>query len=132
MKKNKLIELLNNIKGNPDIYLWNGMVGEFVDIGEILPNYLVKMRWEYYLNCCKMEYIKDKKMTFEEYESFQFSDEEIARFKIHYKNDQPWESNPFVDLDDVKKKRYHVKNIYGIDSKRAGKTFFDRQGKIEY
>lgn len=32
MKKDKLIELLSQIKGNPDIYLWNGFVGDYVDV----------------------------------------------------------------------------------------------------
>ena len=32
MKKNDLIELLNGIKGNPDIVLWNGMVGDYMHI----------------------------------------------------------------------------------------------------
>lgn len=32
MKKNKLIELLQSIEGNPDIVLWNGYVQDYNDI----------------------------------------------------------------------------------------------------
>lgn len=32
MRKSKLIALLNAVKGNPEVYLWNGFVEDFVDI----------------------------------------------------------------------------------------------------
>ena len=32
MKKNKLIELLQAIKGNPDVYLWNGHAEDWQNI----------------------------------------------------------------------------------------------------
>lgn len=43
MRKNKLIELLNSIPGNPDIVIWNGFVGDIQDIdSEIVERELVK------------------------------------------------------------------------------------------
>lgn len=34
MKKDKLIELLQTIEGNPDIYIWNGYVEDYMDISK--------------------------------------------------------------------------------------------------
>jgi hypothetical protein len=32
MKKSKLIEMLNRLEGDPEIKLWNGMVGDWMDM----------------------------------------------------------------------------------------------------
>lgn len=35
MRKNQLIELLQQLKGNPEIVVWNGLVGDIMPIAEI-------------------------------------------------------------------------------------------------
>lgn len=46
MKKNKLIELLQNINGNPDIVIWNGLTEDYHHINKIELVYLYKQSKE--------------------------------------------------------------------------------------
>ena len=36
MRKNQLIEMLQNIKGNPEIHMWNGFVEDYQPINKEL------------------------------------------------------------------------------------------------
>lgn len=112
MRKNKLIELLNNIPGNPDIVIWNGFVGDIHHIdSEIVERELVKHTKEYLgLRCSDAEMIDSL-----------------------YK-EQEWDfPNQFVKEDEFQNwygKR--KKKIYILQMKKRDKEFFDRSGKIEY
>lgn len=54
MRKNKLIELLNEIDGNPEIVTWNGYVGDWMPFNtsakEINLHRMSKKRRLYYIN----------------------------------------------------------------------------------
>lgn len=46
MKKNKLIQILQNMKGNPDIKVWNGYAGDWQDF-DLVEQELVKESEEF-------------------------------------------------------------------------------------
>lgn len=128
MKKSKLIELLNAIDGDPDIKLWNGMVGDWMDIDkELVQADLVKQTFEHYVEMCRLDRCYSKKDW-----NIKLSDEEIAELRQSYKQYIDWECNEFIDAEDVKQKRYRRKNIFYINAKRRGVNTFDRLGSLEY
>ena len=42
MRKNQLIKLLQEIKGNPEVMVWNGFVDDYMPIGGVDTNTLYK------------------------------------------------------------------------------------------
>lgn len=42
MRKNQLIELLQGIKGNPEVMVWNGLVDDYMSLGSVDTNTLYK------------------------------------------------------------------------------------------
>ena len=128
MRKDDLIKLLKNIQGNPEIKLWNGMVGDWMDIDKnLIPASLVKQTFEHYVEMIRLEQCIDKKDW-----SVQLSEEEILELRQSYKKYIEWECNQFIDEDDIKSKRYSQKNIFYINAKRRGVTTYDRIGNLEY
>ena len=55
MRKDKLIKLLQDIPGNPDVVIWNGLVGDWMDVGELVPTQLVKESREFVSNALLAE-----------------------------------------------------------------------------
>lgn len=127
MKKNDLIELLNNIRGNPDIMLWNGLVEDFMDIGELSETYLVKQTFDHYVAIVELE----EKCTRNDLD-FHYSEEAVKDLRSSYRKYVRWESNSYVTEEDVSSKRYNKKLIIAIDAKRKGCTYVDRLGSIDY
>ena len=128
MKKSKLIEMLNRLEGDPEIKLWNGMVGDWMDIDrELVPSDLVKQTLEHWLEMCRIDDCRDRRDW-----DYQLPAEEVVRLKKDYNRVNTWELNPFVTLEDVKEKRYKLKNIYILNAKTKGVKAFDRLGDIDY
>lgn len=128
MKKSDLINLLSKIPGNPEIKLWNGMAGDWMDIDkELVPADLVKQTFGHYVEMCRLDDCYDKKDW-----TIQFTEADIAELRQSYKKYIKWECNEFVDEEDIKKKRYSRKNIFYINAKRRGVSTFDRLGNMEY
>ena len=130
MKKSQLIEMLNKIEGDPEIKLWNGMVGDWMDISPTLvPSDLVKMNLAYWLESCRLQDCIDLKNW-----DYQMPAEEIAELtKRHKRGDvNKWELNEYVTLEDIKAKRYALKHIYFLNAKIKGEKTYDRFGDISY
>lgn len=128
MRKNKLIEMLNKLEGNPDIKLWNGYVQDWVDIeNEIQKVRLVKMTKEYYIESCRLEKCRDKNDW-----NYQLTDKQQEYLNECYSNVQSWELNPYVDAEDIKNKRYKQTQVYIMQAKSKGVKTFDRAGSISY
>lgn len=128
MKKNKLIEVLTNIKGNPDILLWNGFVGDWQDIdADVVETFLVKSSFENHLRRCELDVMKDKKDW-----DFRFSEEEVEDIKKSYAKNYCWEYNHFVTREDISKGYYKEKKVFMLNTKKRGESTFDRAGNIEY
>jgi hypothetical protein len=131
MKKNKLIELLQAIDGNPDIYLWNGFVEDWVDINpNFTEDYLVKQSIDHKLNCLKMEWCRDNN-TFEIPDDVVVSISEYAN-KLAAK--EKWDfPNRYVEQSEFKKwYGKSKKRIILIDAKHKGASYSDRLGSMNY
>jgi len=130
MRKSKLIELLTAIEGNPDIKLWNGYVGDYMDIeSELVPTRLVKMTEAHMLEMVRLEQAlhdgADPK-------TFKMSSDEEEHTRACYKKYHEWEHNQFVTDGDIKAKRYKKKDIWILSAKLRGKTSGDRVGTMSY
>jgi hypothetical protein len=128
MKKSKLIEMLNAVPGDPDIKLWNGMVGDWMEIDpKLVPQDLVKETLEHWLEMCRLEECIDREDW-----KYQMPAEEVARLTANYPKLHKWEMNPYVSMEDVKKKNYKLKKIMILQAKVKGEKTFDRFGDITY
>ncbi|MGL4582644.1 MAG: hypothetical protein ACRCVU_06640 [Flavobacterium sp.] len=47
MKKNQLIQILQGIKGNPEVMIWNGLVNDVMPIGDVSEDTLYKLSKEH-------------------------------------------------------------------------------------
>lgn len=127
MRKNDLIKYLEGIKGNPEIVLWNGFVGDFQHIDSVSEQRLVKQTLDHYLEMCRLEEAIDlKDMT------HQLSRPAKEQLTDYYKTTFEYEINEYVSSEDVKSKKYQAKKVYIIDTKPRGKKTFDRRGSIKY
>ena len=114
MKKNKLIEMLNSIEGNPEIFLWNGYVSDYMDIDKLpVPTSLVKMTWDNYLDLYKLRYCRDSGVA---YDTLTLSDEKIKALKTRFNNFE-WEINPYVSEKEIESKLYKKKDVLILNSK---------------
>lgn len=128
MKKSELIELLNSLPGNPEVKLWNGLVGDWVNIeNKIYPLDLVKQTEQHYLERVRI----DECIARKDWE-YQLPQERINKLKESYKKVCKWEQNDFVTQQDVAEKRYKVKTVYALQAKNKGVTTWDRAGNISY
>jgi hypothetical protein len=127
MKKNDLIKMLQEVQGNPDILLWNGAFGDWMDIEkELVPHILVKQSEQDYSRHCAFEIKRDKNDF-----NYELTKAENLDTKKWYKN-VSWELNSFVTKEDITTKRYKQKNILFLNAKSRGVKTFDRLGNIEY
>lgn len=126
MRKNDLIRKLQQLKGNPEVMLWNGIVGDFMPVGKIVESTLVKQTKEYYFETCRLEDCRDAGNW-----TLQLSDEEKQKLSKYYSSFQ-YEDNPYVTEEDIKLKRYKQKRVIAIDAKQTGKRYQDHRGHIDY
>lgn len=126
MKKNDLIKMLQEIEGNPEVVLWNGMVGDWMPVGKLSESYLTKITKQYWLQTvCNEEKIKKKDWDYE------IPQAELSLLEKQYRKFQ-WESSEFVTSEDIASNRYKMKTVIYIDAKTRGVKTFDRLGGIEY
>lgn len=123
MRKNKLIEALQAIPGNPDIYVWNGLVDDWMDIKlDSEPIVLVKESVEFIEDQIKRE------------EGDNQTPEEIKKAALLCFKRQKWEfPNQYLDLKNWD--RWYGKNqkrVYLIEPKIKNATYSDRLGNIDY
>lgn len=126
MRKNDLIKKLQEIKGNPEILLWNGMVGDWMAIGGLKESYLTKITKEFWVRSIENERIVDLKDG-----SYRLPKEDVDRAEKRWKKFE-WEENPYVTKEDVDRGRYKTKTVFYIDAKLRGISTADRIGGISY
>lgn len=142
MKKNKLIELLQNIKGNPDIYLWNGYVSDFVDIEkELVEMILVKTSKDWLKRHITFEYVRDadkfqgvamedRFLNLSEEDHLHIDQITETTYKRYHSG---WEErNPNVSTEDFSDWYSAKKKAYILNAKIKGKRIFDRLGNMDY
>lgn len=127
MRKNDLIKMLSQIKGNPEIVIWNGVARDWMAFGKLVESDLVKIDKKYFLESCRLE-----ECIRREDWNYQLSEQDIKDCEKSYKNSHDWEDNPFVTKKDIKEKRYRSKRVVYIEPKNRGISTFDRLGGIQY
>ena len=106
MKKSKLIELLQSIEGDPEIMIYNGFVQDVMHIKPPQIDELVRMRTTVLKRLLK-------------FEGKEFKGPEEWRFST-------------MQLEDKNPDMYEKRKIVVLESRKTGKTTFDRMGTIEY
>ena len=132
MKKSKLIELLQDIEGDPDIKLWNGFVGDWADIDpKFVEQELVKESWQHKYNCLVWEWQRDNN-TFNPPPVG--IDNELREYAKQQFKQQQWElPNPWVESKDYNEwYGKQKKRIVILNHKERGKTHSDRVGSMSY
>ena len=127
MRKNDLIKKLQSIKGNPEVVLWNGMVGDWMPLADPTESYLTRCSKNYYVRAVEAE-MKIKKNDW----NFVLPEEEKTRLEKSHAKNNPWEHNEWVTQEDVDAKRQQVKNVIYINAKPRGIKTYDRLGGLEY
>lgn len=123
MRKNDLIKKLQAMSGNPEIMLWNGLVGDFVPIGNIGDADLVKQTKDNYMKIATWR---------EQRDGVQPDTDRLKELEQNYQKVCRYELNRFVTQEDIKSGHYKQKRIMYIDAKLTGKRSMDRQGVIDY
>ena len=127
MRKNDLIKLLQTIEGNPEIVLWNGLVGDYQNISsKLVEGDLVKKTLK-----CYLEHNRMVRCLKENNWQYQLTEEEVSYLTNVYKTFS-YEQNNFVTKEDIKEKRYMKKRVIYIQPKLQNKKYYDRLGTIEY
>lgn len=133
MKKNKLIELLNSIDGNPEIVLWNGYASDYMHIDPVIePLVLKKESIEFIFICLKCEYCEINR-TYDIPES-KINELKQRAEELHKKRD--WEiPNQFLSKEEAKS-WYGTKSrkLYILNAKMRNKTSYgmNRSSDIKY
>lgn len=123
MKKDALIQLLSNIKGNPDVVLWNPYVGDFNPILDVSSCKLYKESVELNFNALKAEAygLCKEPLTDEQIQSLRLQAEDMVR-KSGYSL-----PNEYVQEDEMDfwyQKR--TKKVVVITPKKVGKKSYGR------
>jgi hypothetical protein len=128
MKKSALIKMLQEIEGDPEIKLWNGFAGDWVDINPKLEQVnLVRLTRDYWIESIRIEECIDRKDW-----THQLPQSEVDSLKKSHRYICEWELNEYVAQEDIDKKRYQVKPVYILQAKVKGETTYDRLGDMSY
>jgi hypothetical protein len=132
LKKDKLIALLQQIDGNPDIYLWNGFVDDWVDIEpSLVKTEFVKHSKAHVAGLIRFQYMQQVG-TFELTEQQEVKVSAIVEnsYNKHYK---AWDlPNRFVSDEQFKQWYDKKKVVYLMNTKTKGVTYSDRIGDMSY
>lgn len=125
MTKNDLIKKLQSIKGNPQIVIWNGHVDDYMPIGDISEDVLVKYSREFFEYEINYSYMHNKSAL---------TPEDIEKYINNARKHDTWEfPNPFLE-----KERYanwygkNIKKVLMITPKLRNKSSWSRGGKLSY
>lgn len=126
MKKDKLIKLLQDIEGNPDILIWNWMVGDWQDIGGLTPEVLTKQSLKTALDCFRWERCREIGRT-----DYQLTEDEVDEITESWRK-EGYDYNQFVTQENIESGRYLKKEVVLIKAKKRGVSTWDRLGIISY
>ena len=120
MKKNKLIELLQAIPGNPDVVLYNGLVQDWQGIEPPIQERIYRTNRETIARDVLLERVRDGLAQF----SDTIPQEEVKQIQRNL----PWKLwNPYL-----KEEFYDSKPVIILEAKARGEKTWDRMGTIEY
>lgn len=127
MRKNDLIKILESIKGNPEVVLWNGSVGDYQHIKGVEESSLVKETWTGFLEDARLRECIDNKDW-----DYQLPDQVVDELHEIYKKEAQWSIGQFVTEECIKSGHYKEKRVLFIEPKKRDLETFDRNGLISY
>ena len=130
MRAKQLIEKLKKIKGNPEIYLWNGIVQDYIKLdSSLIEDKLYKVSKEHIFQGLRMEFARTNQKF-----DLDPSEESFLKTRVDniYKKASFGPANMFVDNKDLNKWYSRSKNILVLQQENADKEYFDRIGTISY
>lgn len=132
MKKSELIKKLNEIKGDPEILLWNGFVGDYQKVSKnIVEHVFVKETQESIFKNLVFEEMRKRK-SFDDLPNDLI--ENIKKEAQVLFKESEWDL-PNEYFDEESFKSHYGKNkkkIIILDAEARGKTTSDRNGEIKY
>lgn len=120
MRKNDLIKMLNEIEGNPEVVLYNGMVGDWMHIDNPKVFKFNRIKKSFKIESINLERKFRDKLP-------ELSEEEIKNVKCD--EFEIGEGNRWNVLKD---ENFEHKNRILLQGKLRGIKTFDRAGTIEY
>ncbi len=126
MRKNKLIQLLQDIEGNPEIKLWNGMVSDWMDIENLVESYLYKVTLDHYLETCRWEMARRIGHL-----DYVLPQDKLDKLTKEYKHIQ-WKESEYVYHHDLVQKYHIKKKVFYLAAKPRNITTWDRVGNLSY
>lgn len=126
MRKNKLIALLQNLPGNPDVLVWNGMVEDWMDIlPEPVESKLFKDNPQTEKEMIEFDRKKNGNETPVSVEQFEQIKKQIRK--------SDWEfPNQYADEEQIKRMYGKPKTVFLLNPKVRKRKVFDRLGTISY
>ena len=123
MKKNDLIQLLQNIEGNPEVLIWNGFTSDWMHISKkVKPSKLYKRDHKILAESLK-ESPKYRHLT----------EEQCSSLAKHIADKDGYDDINKIPLPDNEIKRdFKSKKVVILQAKPRGKTLSDRNGKLIY
>ena len=123
MRKNQLIELLQKVKGNPEIVMWNGYVEDFQPLeNKLYPTTLFKTTFEYFKSTFNLERVQRGLSP--------LSENEVKKiYDVQGRHD--WELYSYYppNVDD---KRYRKKTVIMLEPKLRGLGSIGRDTTLDY
>lgn len=131
MRKNQLIALLQEIKGNPEVMVWNGLVDDYMPLGNVNTNTLYKQSVEFIYRTLVYNY-QERNNSFDsppENTQKKLREKAIALFKK-----ETYElPNMFLDQDQfVDWYGNNKKTIISLNPKPTGKVSVGRSCNLTY
>lgn len=128
MRKDKLIKMIQEIPGNPDIVLWNGFVGDWMDISpKPIESNLVKQSFKHFLRHVEFERKSDKNDF-----DYKLSSQDVESLKKDYRKHYTWELNQLVTNEHIAEGSYNSKRVVILNAKSRGVSTWDRLGPVSY
>lgn len=113
MRKNQLIEILKNIKGNPEIMVWNGIVEDVQPIAkEVVQCKLYKLSFEGYKERVNLQRVYRENLP-------ELLDDELKALYKKHKIGQ-YEAFNYYPPDE-NDKAYNKKTVFVLEPKVTGK-----------
>lgn len=128
MRKNDLIKKLQEIEGNPEVFMWNGYVGDVMPLSaDMQKSSLVKESFEEYSYWLRLE---EEYGSRKEIDKVPYSDQEVKHL---YNKVVKWELICNTHHSPVRDKfKEHKRNILILTAKTTGKSHWDRNGTLSY
>ena len=130
MKKSDILEMLDDLDDDTEVYIWNGLVGDFQDIDPNIVDVTLACRTkENYRRDCIMDYYQDTGRRVETDEDIEVIDEMAKDFNP---NEEYELANSFMTQEMLDKTYSDQKTVKVINVLPRNKVMHDRLGTISY